>query len=133
MGLNRSQLKELADAIRAQLSALQAEIHDDAARGRDESYAAIAGSVTDPADKSVTHLLADLGKAEVSRDLNEARALEAALLRTVDGKIITMAPMANATNPATPSNFGSPLYGWRCGGAGTTVPANMLPSSCRGL
>lgn len=85
MGLKRSQLKVLEEAIRERLSALQAEIHDDAARAQDESYAAIAGSVTDPADKSVAHLLADLGKAEISRDLNEARALEAALLRFDDG------------------------------------------------
>lgn len=85
MGLSRSQLKELEDTIRARFSALQAEIHQDAARAQDESYAAIAGSVTDPADKSVAHLLADLGKAEVSRDLNEVRALEAALLRLGDG------------------------------------------------
>jgi len=50
----------------------------------------------------------------------------------VDGKIVTMAPMIDATNQATASNLGGPLYGWRCGGTGTTVSADMLPSSCRG-
>ena len=51
----------------------------------------------------------------------------------VDGRVITMVPMLNATNAATASNLGAPLFGWRCGGAGTTVSANMLPSSCRGI
>jgi len=50
----------------------------------------------------------------------------------VDGKTITMLPLLDATTPATASNIGSALFGWRCGGSGTTVSANMLPSSCRG-
>ncbi len=49
-----------------------------------------------------------------------------------DGGIISMMPMKTATQPATAADIGAPLYGWTCGGAGTTVSSNMLPSSCRG-
>jgi DnaK suppressor protein len=85
MGLNRTQLRQYERKIRARLAALEEEIHDDVARARDESYGDIAGPVTDPADESVAHLLADVDKAEISRDLNEARELEAALARIGEG------------------------------------------------
>ena len=49
-----------------------------------------------------------------------------------DGASITMQPMKTATQPATAADVGSALYGWSCGGAGTTVSPNLLPSSCRG-
>jgi len=50
----------------------------------------------------------------------------------VDGTRITMIPMKTATQPATVSDFGTSLHGWNCGGTGTTVSLNLLPSSCRG-
>jgi len=50
----------------------------------------------------------------------------------IDGSKITMTPMIDATTAATQSNLGSRLYGWICGGAGTTLSVNLLPSSCRG-
>lgn len=49
-----------------------------------------------------------------------------------DGGTIAMVPMKTAAQPATASDLGTPLYGWTCGGIGTTVPLNLLPSSCRG-
>jgi type IV pilus assembly protein PilA len=48
-----------------------------------------------------------------------------------DGARITMLPMLSATQPATASDVGTPLYGWHCGSTGTTVSPNLLPSSCR--
>ena len=40
---------------------------------------------TDIGDQAVADLIADLGEAEVTRDLGELRALEAALKRVADG------------------------------------------------
>ena len=85
MSLSMSQLQEIERKIAARRRALEAEIHADVARARDESYGAIAGGVTDQADESVAHLLADVDQAEISRDLNEARELEAAQARLADG------------------------------------------------
>ena len=62
-------------------AALAAEVREDVARSRDESFAALAGQVTDSADKASADLLSDLDQAEVTRDLNELRELEDALAR----------------------------------------------------
>jgi type IV pilus assembly protein PilA len=51
----------------------------------------------------------------------------------VDTKILTLTPMASPTLFAdTATDMGAGLYGWLCGGAGTTVDKKYLPSSCRG-
>jgi type IV pilus assembly protein PilA len=51
----------------------------------------------------------------------------------VDTKIFTLTPMASPTLFAdTATDMGSGLFGWLCGGAGTTVDKKYLPSSCRG-
>lgn len=51
----------------------------------------------------------------------------------VDGRIVTLRPLQDASTGAvfTPGES-QPLYGWTCGGAGTTVPPKYLPASCRG-
>jgi type IV pilus assembly protein PilA len=51
----------------------------------------------------------------------------------VDTKVLTMIPMASPVLFAdTATDMGAGLYGWLCGGAGTTVDKKYLPSSCRG-
>lgn len=51
----------------------------------------------------------------------------------VDTKVVTLIPMANATTIAdAATDMGTGLFGWVCGGAGTTVEKKYLPSSCRG-
>ena len=51
----------------------------------------------------------------------------------VDGSVVTMIPLKAASTPAaTPGDMGSGLYGWTCGGTGTTVNLKYLPASCRG-
>lgn len=51
----------------------------------------------------------------------------------VDTKVLTMIPMASPTVFAdTATDMGAGLFGWLCGGAGTTVDKKYLPSSCRG-
>ena len=52
---------------------------------------------------------------------------------SVNGSNVTLIPMINGTTPAlTASNMGEGLFGWICGGTGTTVSPNYLPGSCRG-
>ncbi len=51
----------------------------------------------------------------------------------IDGKVVTLIPLSAANTPAvSPGNFGQALYGWTCGGTGTTVLSKFLPGSCRG-
>jgi type IV pilus assembly protein PilA len=53
----------------------------------------------------------------------------------VNGLLVTLIPLAGAGVPATTAaggNMGSGLYGWICGGTGTTVNTKYLPGSCRG-
>jgi len=51
----------------------------------------------------------------------------------IDTKVLTMIPMASPTLFAdTVTDMGAGLFGWLCGGAGTTVDKKYLPSSCRG-
>jgi len=51
----------------------------------------------------------------------------------VDGSKLTLVPLKAENTPAkTPADLGAKIWGWSCGGTGTTVAANYLPSSCRG-
>lgn len=85
MALTNEQLGELQRAIEQRRDALLAEVHEDVARARDESYGAVAGAVADSGDEAVADLLSDLDQAEVSRELREVRELEAALARLEEG------------------------------------------------
>jgi DnaK suppressor protein len=85
MALTKQQIEEFRRTIAKRREALLAEIHEDVARSRDESYSAIAGPVVDTADEAVADLLSDLDNAETSRDLNELRDIEAAQARLEDG------------------------------------------------
>lgn len=52
----------------------------------------------------------------------------------VNTKLVTMTPMATATTIAdATTDMGTGLFGWVCGGTGTTVEKKYLPSSCRGI
>ncbi len=83
---SKQQLEALRHAIEQRCLALEAELRGDAERARVETYAALAGPVTDPADEAVADVLADVGNAELSRDLAELRALEAARSRLAAGE-----------------------------------------------
>ena len=52
---------------------------------------------------------------------------------SVNGSLVTLIPLSAASTAAvfTAGSSGS-LYGWTCGGTGTTVPTKYLPGSCRG-
>ncbi|MCG6950945.1 MAG: TraR/DksA C4-type zinc finger protein [Betaproteobacteria bacterium] len=85
MTLSKKELDALKRQIEARCAALQAELHADADKARGETYADLAGGVADEGDESVADLMADIDNAELTRDLAELRALEAALERIADG------------------------------------------------
>jgi RNA polymerase-binding transcription factor DksA len=86
MPLTPEQTIELESLIRARREALDAEIRGEVSRSRDESFGALAGPVTDSADEATADLLSDIDQAEVTRDLAEVRALEAAQERLAAGR-----------------------------------------------
>jgi RNA polymerase-binding transcription factor DksA len=85
MPLNRRDIIQLASMIEERRDALREEIRREVARARAESHAEVAGAVHDRGDEALADLVADLGNAEVTRDLEELRGLEAALARIADG------------------------------------------------
>ena len=51
-----------------------------------------------------------------------------------DGKILTLTPFVDATNPQkVSSDMGKAVFKWVCGGTNTTVEKKLLPGSCRGV
>jgi len=85
MSLSKKELEALKRQMEARRTELQAEVHADADKARGESYAELSGGVADEGDESVADLMADIDNAELSRDLTELRALEAALERMAEG------------------------------------------------
>jgi len=85
MPLNRRDIVQLASLIEERRDALREEIHREVARARSETYAEIAGATHDRGEEALADLVADLGNAEVTRDLHELRGLESALRRIADG------------------------------------------------
>lgn len=79
-----------------QVDALRAAMHDRARQLREEirqtliksdseQYLQIANEVRDLEDESFADLMVDVSLAEIDRDLEELRAIDAALLRVADG------------------------------------------------
>jgi RNA polymerase-binding transcription factor DksA len=85
MALTPQQVQELRHRILDRRRQLAAELRSDASRARDEQYGELAGATHDTGDESVADLLADLGQAELNRDLAELRDLELARLRLAGG------------------------------------------------
>ena len=85
MALTPKQTEELRRMVEKRREQLVAELREDAARVRDEPYSEHAGIAPDTGDESVATLIADLEQADVSRDLDELRALEGAFQRLQDG------------------------------------------------
>lgn len=78
MPLTNKQAKELSGMVETRRDALLVELREDAARTREQPYAEHAGPAPDSGDESVATLIADLEQADMTRDLDEFRALEAA-------------------------------------------------------
>ena len=85
MQLTADQSQEFRSLLRKRREQLVTELLEDVARSREESYADVAGSVTDTGDEALADLVADLENAEVGRDMREIREIDAALARLDDG------------------------------------------------
>jgi len=70
----------------------------------------------------------------ISTDANGAvTATVQNISSVVNTSVVTLIPMQDSTTTATFTTGASQsLWGWRCGGAGTTVGLKYLPGSCRG-
>ena len=86
MALTQNQTQKLHHMIDERREALLAELRDDAARAREQPYSELAGPAPDTGDESVATLIADLEQADITRDLDEFRALEAARERFKQGE-----------------------------------------------
>jgi DnaK suppressor protein len=85
MALTPRQTEELKERIGQRSRALVAELRDDVRKTRAERYGEVAGEVPDHGDESVAALIADLDQADLSRDVDELRGLEAARERIAKG------------------------------------------------
>lgn len=83
--LQNKQLESLQAAMRARQVQLREEIRQALIKSDSEHYLQIADSVRELEDESFADLIVDVGLAEIDRDLDELRALDAALLRVADG------------------------------------------------
>src|SRR5512139_1769191 len=84
--LPRKELDELERTIAKRREVLENEVHGDAARSREDVFSSLAGPVADRGDEAQADLISDLDSAELSRDLEELRELEAAQARLRSGK-----------------------------------------------
>ena len=91
MALTQQQTQKLHTAIEQRRKALLSELQDDVDRVRRDRHEDLAGASPDAGDESVATLIADLDHADVGRDLNELRDLEAARARLADGSYGTCA------------------------------------------
>lgn len=71
--------------LRARADVLRAEIHDVLLRSDRERYADIAGQVHDAEEEAIADLLVDVSLAEITRDVQEIRDIDAALRRIATG------------------------------------------------
>lgn len=85
MALTAKQNDELRRRVEKRRAELLAELREDTARVRDEPYSEHAGIAPDTGDESVATLIADLEQADMTRDLDELRAIDDAWQRIRDG------------------------------------------------
>jgi RNA polymerase-binding transcription factor DksA len=93
---------ELETLVRSEHKRLMQELREEIDQARRETFAAVEGGVGDSGDEAVADLLSDLDTAEITRDLGDIRALEAAMDR-----------------------LGAGTYG-RCADCGTEIPVARL-------
>jgi RNA polymerase-binding protein DksA len=81
----RSEYSHFEHKLQDRWSELREETRQALMRSDNESYADIAGRVGDLEDQSLADLLVDVNLAEVTRDVQEIRAIERALKRIALG------------------------------------------------
>jgi RNA polymerase-binding transcription factor DksA len=85
-GLGPLQLDGYRNALGDRARQLREEIRATLAKSDSEHYLQIADAVRDLEDDSFADLMVDVNLAEIDRDLEELRAVDAALLRVADGR-----------------------------------------------
>lgn len=85
MALAPEQARELQRIVEERRTVLLAEIRRDLGKVREDRLTDLAEPVGDPGDQSVASLIADLDQADATRDIEELRALDAALQRMAEG------------------------------------------------
>lgn len=81
----RGEYSHFEHKLRDRWYELRDETREALARSDNENYADIAGRVSDLEDRSLADLLVDVNLAEVTRDVQEIRAVERALKRVALG------------------------------------------------
>jgi len=79
--LQPKQQAALKSALRGRLESLLEEVRQDLLTSDDDRAALLADRVRDVGDESLADLIVDLGLADIDRDLEELRDVEAALAR----------------------------------------------------
>ena len=83
--LGSRQLEELRATLKARARQLREEIRQTLIKSDEEQYTMIADQVRDLEDDSFADLMVDVNLAEIDRDLQELRLIDAAFLRLSDG------------------------------------------------
>lgn len=83
--LDHRQLEDLRTILKSRSRQLREEISQTLRKSDDEQYTMIADQVRDLEDDSFADLMVDVNLAEIDRDLQELRLIDAAFLRMGDG------------------------------------------------
>jgi RNA polymerase-binding protein DksA len=83
--LDARQMEELKSSLKARARQLREEIRQTLLKSDHEQYAMIGDQVRDLEDDSFADLMVDVNLAEIDRDLQELRLIDAAFLRIGDG------------------------------------------------
>lgn len=83
--LDPKQVESLREAMTSRARQLRDEIRQTLIKSDSEQYVQIADSVRDLEDESFADLMVDVSLAEIDRDLEELRAIDAAMQRITNG------------------------------------------------
>ena len=123
MPLTPEQLQELKGALTKRRAFLEAEAHADAAKAREDVFSQTTGPVADTGDEATADLISDVENAELSRDLQELREIDAALARMAGGSYGTcidcggdsdrISDIENNNSPGSPQGMRQLQFGVR--------------------
>ncbi len=84
-GLSAENLEQLTQQLRSQLAAVREQIRLALLRRDTESYAQLAGQVHNSDEEALAGVLVDVNLAEIARETQEVRHIDAALARIRSG------------------------------------------------
>ena len=84
--LTPHQIDEIRRRLLKRSEEVLADIRRELRKSDNQTYAQLADRVADSGDQSVADLLVDVNLAEITRDVQEVRDLEAALMRLAVGQ-----------------------------------------------